>query len=76
MLADAIAAWADKYTEVPVIRDVTHSMDPATALVDRSAEAALVVVGSRGRTGLQALLFGSVGQSLLRRSACSVAVVP
>lgn len=45
------------------------------ALSDLSKEAQLVVVGSRGRTGLTRAVLGSVSSSLLRHAHCPVAIV-
>jgi nucleotide-binding universal stress UspA family protein len=48
---------------------------PADALTSASADAQLVVVGSRGRGAFRGMLLGSVSQHLLHRSPCTVAVV-
>ena len=54
---------------------VTTDGKPAEAIVDaaRAVDATLIVVGSRGRTGLQAL--GSVSERVAHRAPCSVLVV-
>jgi nucleotide-binding universal stress UspA family protein len=52
-----------------------HSLDPARLLVDASAKAGLVVVGSRRRGEIRSLLLGSVGYTLLDQAACPVALV-
>lgn len=44
-------------------------------LVDLSAEADMIVVGSTGRSALARGLLGSVSSSLVRRSHCPVAVI-
>lgn len=74
VLDDALAAWTAKYPDVAVDRVVVRDT-PAAALVLRSAEAALVVVGSRGRGAVRGLLLGSVGQAVLHHASVPVAVV-
>jgi len=51
--------------------------DPAEEIVRASAEldADLVVIGSRGRTGLTRLVLGSVARQVVRHAAASVLVV-
>ena len=51
---------------------VADARDPVAALVERSREADLVVVGSRGLHGVRAL--GSVSERLAHRAKCSVLV--
>ncbi|KZS58613.1 universal stress protein [Mycobacterium kansasii] len=48
---------------------------PVPTLVELSAEAELVVVGSYGRAAVARAVLGSVGSALLRRANCPVAVV-
>lgn len=73
-LAEWLAAWGAKFPDVAVQRVVARDR-PARALLERSAGAQLVVVGSRGRGALAGLVLGSVSQALLHHSACPVAVV-
>lgn len=52
------------------------SEDPAAyALIEASADADLLVVGSRGFGGFRGLLLGSVGQHCLTHPRCSVAII-
>lgn len=46
-----------------------------TALEEAARDADLVVVGSRGRSGLTAALLGSVSKHVLQHAACPVVVV-
>jgi nucleotide-binding universal stress UspA family protein len=48
---------------------------PASALIDASRDAGLLVVGSRGRGGFAGLLLGSVGYACAQGSSCPVAII-
>jgi nucleotide-binding universal stress UspA family protein len=50
--------------------------DPATALIARSRDLDLLVVGSRAKGPLGAIWSGSVSNRVLREAACPVVVVP
>ncbi len=49
--------------------------DPATVLVEQAQDAALLVVGSRGRGTATSLLLGSVSQAVAHHARCPVAIV-
>ncbi|MGI5488394.1 universal stress protein [Microtetraspora malaysiensis] len=69
-----IAAWRARYpdvrTEVEVVCD-----HPVSALVDAAASAAVLVVGSHGRSRIGAMVLGSVSRGVLQHARCPVAVV-
>ena len=70
-------AMQSKRVLVPGIDVRTKLMHghPAQALIDASAAAEMIVVGSRGRGGFAGMLLGSVSQAVLQHAACPVAVV-
>ncbi len=53
------------------------NMPPGVAIVElaKQLDAALVVIGTNGRTGLARLLMGSVAEQAIRMAPCSVLVV-
>jgi nucleotide-binding universal stress UspA family protein len=61
---------------VDVQPTVVEDRNPAEALVELSADADLVVVGSRGRGGFTSLLLGSVGHAVVLHALCPVVVIP
>ncbi|HYN95320.1 MAG TPA: universal stress protein [Pilimelia sp.] len=73
-LSESLAGWRTQHPDV-VVRPEVVPGHPRHALVERSAKAQLVVLGSRGRDTFEGLVRGSVSQALLHHSACPVAVV-
>ncbi|MFW6690966.1 universal stress protein [Streptomyces sp. MAR4 CNX-425] len=74
LLAEALAGRQERYPDVPVERRVLRG-GPREALIEASREAALMVVGARGRGGFTGMLLGSVSQAVLHHADCPVAVV-
>ena len=74
MTAETVAGWSEKYPDVEVKTTVVRGR-PADVLVKASAEAELLVVGSRGHGGFLGLMLGSVSRLVLHLAACPVAVV-
>jgi nucleotide-binding universal stress UspA family protein len=72
-LAERLAGWQEQYPDVQVSRIVVRDQ-PARQLVQRSEEAQLVVVGSRGRGGFAGMLVGSVGETVAQLARMPVIV--
>jgi nucleotide-binding universal stress UspA family protein len=74
VLAESLAEWSEKYPDIDVVsRLVAHR--PVQALVEESAGAALLVVGSHGYGRFAGMLLGSVSQAVLRHASVTVALV-
>jgi nucleotide-binding universal stress UspA family protein len=69
-VTDALGPDATDDVELRPVCDL-----PARALLSVCDEAALLVVGARGRGGFAGLLLGSVSQKVLHHATCPVAVV-
>lgn len=74
-LLTALEHARHRFPEVEVEARLVRDDHPGSALIEASAHADLVVVGSRGRGGFAGLLLGSVSQSVLEHATCAVAVV-
>ncbi|MDR7255435.1 nucleotide-binding universal stress UspA family protein [Nocardioides sp. BE266] len=74
LLSESLAGVREDHPDVRLEHEVV-AVAPGQALVDASAGASLVVVGSRGLGFFSGLLLGSVSQVVLHRAECPVAVV-
>ncbi|QXV56444.1 universal stress protein [Amycolatopsis sp. TNS106] len=74
LLAQRLAGWQEKYPDVKVERVLVQDR-PRHALLEWSAQAQLVVVGSRGRGGFTGQVLGSTSQALAHHAECPVLVV-
>jgi nucleotide-binding universal stress UspA family protein len=69
-----LAREAKEHPEVSVEREVMAGT-PRAALLSASADAQMIVVGARGRGGLDNMSLGSVAQAVLHHASCPVAIV-
>jgi nucleotide-binding universal stress UspA family protein len=75
ILGERLAGWQERYPDVHVQRRIVCDR-PARWLVDESRKAQLVVVGSRGRGGVPAMLLGSVSTAVAESASAPAVVVP
>ena len=61
---------------VPPVEVTGAIGSPAVALTEAARDAALLVVGHRGRGALRSALLGSTGLGCVQRAVCPVTVVP
>ena len=59
----------------PDVRQLSNEGRTAIFLMDRAADAQLLVLGAHGRTDARDLVFGRVATSCLRHSVCPVVIV-
>jgi nucleotide-binding universal stress UspA family protein len=71
---ESLALWRKQYPGVDVV-EKSIAGEPAKVLIDESAGAELLVVGSHGRGGFGGLLLGSVSHAALHHAHCPVAVL-
>lgn len=71
---EELSGFGERYPDVAVEHRIERG-SPVKTLVAESDEAALLVVGSRGRGGFLGLVLGSVSHGVLHHATCNVAVV-
>lgn len=74
LVGESVAGIRESHPDVVVVSEAVP-VAPGDVLVDASANASLVVVGSRGRGFFSGMLLGSVSQDVLHRARCPVAIV-
>jgi nucleotide-binding universal stress UspA family protein len=74
-MLEALTAELEEQNPPVDIRTSIEEGNPAKVLIDRSKEADLLVVGSRGHGGFAGMLLGSVSQHLVAHAECPVVVV-
>jgi nucleotide-binding universal stress UspA family protein len=72
-LEEDLTPIRSEHPEVTITAVVVHG-GPARKLIDASARADLIVVGSRGHGGFAGLLLGSVSEQVVRHATCPVLV--
>jgi nucleotide-binding universal stress UspA family protein len=75
-MLDAAVEAVDAHGLVGPIERVVLWQGAASALLDASRGAEMLVVGSRGRGGFVGLLLGSVSQEVSHHATCPVVIVP
>ncbi|HCT78440.1 MAG TPA: universal stress protein UspA [Micromonosporaceae bacterium] len=74
LLSKAEAEVKDRFPDLACSTEFAHE-NPASALVDASRQAALVIVGNRGHGGFHDLLLGSTSLHTAMHAHCPVAVI-
>jgi nucleotide-binding universal stress UspA family protein len=74
LLRKAVAPWRETCPDLEIIGEAVPG-HPVETLAGLSAEADLLVVGSRGRTAVHRAMLGSVSHGVLHHARCPIAVV-
>jgi nucleotide-binding universal stress UspA family protein len=74
-LLEKFVAGLDAREPAVDVHTVVAEGNPAEVLIERSKEADLLVVGSRGHGGFKGMLLGSVSHHLVAHAECPVVVV-
>jgi len=75
-LAHDLDGLPARHPDVVVRHEIVNNQrSPAAGLIQAASEAGLLVVGSRGVSGLRGILLGSVGRALIDHAPCPVAIL-
>ena len=75
LAAEVLAGFVEEYPDVAVSERLVRS--PAVqAILDNSTNAALIVLGTRGRNAFVGALLGSVSNGVLHKAKAPVAIIP
>ena len=74
VLAETVAGLKEDYPSLQVHQVLETERSPVDALVDAAVNARMLVVGSRGRGGIQRLLLGSTAHGVLRHLPCPTVI--
>ena len=73
-VAEELAGWAEKHPDVTITRAFERG-HPVAALVSRSVDSDLLVIGTRGGGGIPGIGLGSVARAVIAGSSCPVMLV-
>ena len=73
-VSETLAGWSERHPDITVTR-VFETRHPVEALVAHSAEADLLVIGTRGGGGIPGLALGSVARAVVAGSCSPVMLV-
>jgi nucleotide-binding universal stress UspA family protein len=76
--AAAERIFEEELADVPAGVEVERRLvegDPGEGIIEESADADLVVIGSRGHGGLKTVFLGSVSNHVIQHATCPVVVV-
>lgn len=76
LVEQVVSETVPESADGPKITTSVHHGHPGRVLIDESAGADLVIVGSRGFGGFRGLLLGSVSTYVVHHAICPVVVIP
>lgn len=76
VLSETVSGIGQDYPDLQVRKVLETDREPAAALLHAAANAALLVVGTRGRGGFKRLLLGSTAHAVLHHLPCPTVVTP